>query len=858
VAVTNSCPTCGQRVRFPEKLLGKNTRCRQCGEVFRLVLPKAAPLPGGMVTSPGEAPGPETCDAPADPLNVASDPVEADRPTQIGRFQVRALLGAGAFGMVYRAFDPNLGREVALKVPHPDRLNPLATERFLREARTAARLRHPHLVPVFDVGSAGDQHYIASAFIEGHTLAEILAKGPQEPCRAAEIIGQLAEGLAYAHRSGVVHRDVKPTNIMLDEQGRPYLMDFGVAFCRDAGEKLTRQGSLVGTPAYMAPEQARGAGAEPLPASDQYSLGVVLYEALCGQRPFEGPPETVLLQIVHAEPPSPRRLRPDLPRDLETICLKALAKQPEERYPSCREFARDLRRWLEDQPILARRLRPSERLRRWYRRQPALAWMVSGVVFCLLLTAAVATASALRSAAVVQHEQEFRHSAEQSTAAEMQARQAAEQAERDQVAARNQLEEQKQRTEQALVQSQKARQKTLELQKELVAKRNALQQILTEKQQVQEEARRRAAEAAQTKQAADQVEKAAAERAQQNEESKIGAAGFRVWDHRESSPVTALAFSSDGKHLAAGMMADGLVEILDPVTGQSQGWFRHRVEGVWCLAFSPDNRHLAVAQEGAPIAVLDLAQMIPPPALWNRDTPSKPVFAIPGAIAAAERKRPCFCLAFSPDGRWLASPGVFQDITTRQQSNQAREVVFWDAATGRQVRSLRTNLLLVTGVAFDPTGKRLAVMGKDEVIVWDLARDQEMLSLPPAEQGPVLSVSFSPDGNQLALASGTHVKVWDLTSGKIRTLKGHRRIVHGVAFSPGGRYVASASADGRVIVWDLEDGGRIFHTLAGHARKAFCVVFAPDGRRIASGGGDMAVRLWDPLFGPRPGPRDKP
>ncbi len=227
-------------------------------------------------------------------------------PTAIGRFEVRAFLDEGAFGVVYRVFDPQLQREAALKVARPGTLhNPRQIERFLREARAAASLHHPHIVPVFDAGCDQGQHYIASSFIDGQTLAQYLATQRPDFAQTARIVRGLAEALAYAHQLDIVHRDVKPANVLLDQQGDPYLLDFGLAHRQQETEKLTHDGDLLGTPAYMAPEQALGQTGNPLPASDQYSLGVILYEMLCGRPPFSGPPETVLPLVINATPLRP-------------------------------------------------------------------------------------------------------------------------------------------------------------------------------------------------------------------------------------------------------------------------------------------------------------------------------------------------------------------------------------------------------------------------------------------------------------------------------------------------------------------------------------------------------------------------
>ncbi|HVS36669.1 MAG TPA: bifunctional serine/threonine-protein kinase/formylglycine-generating enzyme family protein [Gemmataceae bacterium] len=274
------------------------------------------------------------------------DATEAFRT--IDRYQLRELLGAGAFGCVYRAFDPRLERDVALKVLRPGRTSSReAVERFLREAKAAAKLVHPHIVPVYDAGRDQDAYYIASAFIRGRTLAAALPVGGMAPRQAAELVAQLASALGYAHQHGVLHRDVKPENILVDEQGRLHLTDFGLAACMHQDDtRLTQDGAIIGTPVCMAPEQAAGVAGQIGPRSDLYSAGVVLYRLLTGRLPFDAPHWAALVyQVVNVPPPPPSRFRPDLDGALEALCLKALAKRPEERFDSGEAMAAALADW---------------------------------------------------------------------------------------------------------------------------------------------------------------------------------------------------------------------------------------------------------------------------------------------------------------------------------------------------------------------------------------------------------------------------------------------------------------------------------------------------------------------------------
>ena len=252
--------------------------------------------------------------------------------------------------------------------------------RFLREARSAAALEHPHLVPVYDAGQVGDEPYLVTALIEGRNLADALAEGRPGFRQSARWAAELAEALAHAHEKGVIHRDIKPSNVLIDREGRAHLADFGLAREASAEATVTVDGPMVGTPAYMAPEQARGDRAGVDARTDVYALGVVLYEMLTGTRPFLGTARMLLLRIQEEEPRPPRKLDESIPVDLETICLKAMAKEPAGRYEGAGALAADLRRFLAGEPVLARPEGRLARLARTCRRRPVQAGLVAALV----------------------------------------------------------------------------------------------------------------------------------------------------------------------------------------------------------------------------------------------------------------------------------------------------------------------------------------------------------------------------------------------------------------------------------------------------------------------------------------------
>jgi serine/threonine-protein kinase len=313
-------------------------------------------------------------------------------------YEIQGELGRGAMGVVYKAHQASLKRTVALKMILSQQLaDPADVRRFRTEAENVARLDHPHIVPIYEVSEHEGQHYFSMKLIEGKSLARELAHFRKNQRAAAHLLAQVARAVHHAHLRGILHRDLKPANILLDQRKQPHLTDFGLAKRIQSEGNLEASGAIVGTPAYMAPEQAT-AQKSVSTAADVYGLGAVLYALLTGRAPFQGDNVLeILQQVVEREPTPPRALNPAVDRDLETVCLKCLAKDPNRRYRSAEELAEDLDRWLQGEPILARAGR-WERTAKWVRRNPLVASLLAAVFVVLLAGAGVSLGFAIHAA----------------------------------------------------------------------------------------------------------------------------------------------------------------------------------------------------------------------------------------------------------------------------------------------------------------------------------------------------------------------------------------------------------------------------------------------------------------------------
>src|SRR5438874_6691818 len=384
-SVLRVCRKCGAEI-FADAPEGLCTACLFETGLGLLAPPSVAAGDSSAVASAkaddcGSVENTETSEANA-ALHIKKAPRPAKTLADFGDYELLEEIGRGGQGVVYRAHQKSLNRTVALKIIG---LGHWATEahlkRFRLEAEAAARLEHPGIVPIHEVGERDGSCYFSMKFVEGGQLDEVVRRKPMSIRQAAELIGKVARIVHYAHEHRILHRDIKPGNILLDQKSEPHLTDFGLARLVESESTVTRTMEVLGTPSYMAPEQAVGNNAAISSLTDVYGLGAVLYQLLTGQPPFAGGTtyETIKL-LLDTEPRSPRLLNPKIDRDLSTICLKCLEKDSQRRYPSALALAEDIERWLKHEPIQARRAGVFTSGRKWVRRNPTSALLAASLL----------------------------------------------------------------------------------------------------------------------------------------------------------------------------------------------------------------------------------------------------------------------------------------------------------------------------------------------------------------------------------------------------------------------------------------------------------------------------------------------
>jgi WD40 repeat protein len=769
--------------------------CRDCPELlpevrqrwqeFQLIDAQVRTLLPGLGTHPG--PG-------------ATAPPATGLP-QVPGYEVEAVLGRGGMGVVYKARHLALKRTVALKMlaGHPD---PEERARFRVEAEAVARLQHPNIVQIHEVGEADGQPFIALEYVAGGSLAERLAGQPLPPRDAVRIVATLAEAMHLAHSRNLVHRDLKPANVLIADCGLqtadsknaaqsavrnlqsaiPKITDFGLARQLDADSGQTFDGVVMGTPSYMAPEQALGRARAAGPAADVYALGAILYECLTGRPPFAGEPLETLEQVRSCEPAAPSSLNRQVPRDLETICLKCLRKQPERRYSSARELADDLGRFVRGEPVAARPVGAAERVWKWVWRRPAMAVAAVLAVLVVVLGGLGGSAAWLWRRAELAREGE-RHAREQTESAlegERLAREQVEQARRGEQAANDRLEQVLYQRRISLAQADWRENNLAGMERELLACPTRLRHW----------------------------EWHYLEHLCHSERG-----GFRF-----ETDGTALALSPDGKRLAASG-AEGIVRIWDVATGEELLALPKHPNPLSCLCFSPDGSRLATNFGRRTIKVWDVRTgqlLLTLPHEFLLDT----------------------AVCFSPDNQTVATAGP------------AMPVRLWDARTGELTRVMpdAPPKTVVTRLSFSPDGQLLAVVeGGGAVRVRDARTGKELSALPrPPNAGPLVGLCFSPDGRRLATTwEKGAVRLSDpLTGREEPAAADHPSSPEAVCFSPDGRFLATGAADRTVRIRDGRTGQPI-RTLQGHTGAVRGLAFSADGRSLVSAARD-GFKVWDP------------
>jgi WD40 repeat protein/serine/threonine protein kinase len=766
-------------------------------------------------------------------LGLTADHVDADKPSQarldatglddrpviepiavvwpqVTGYEILGELGRGGMGVVYRARQVALDRLVALKMILAGSLAGREDlDRFRLEAEAAARLQHPNLVQIYEIGEQEGRPFFSLEFMAGGSLEDKLQGKPLPARQAAELIETLARAMHYAHQRGIIHRDLKPGNVLLTADGTPKITDFGLAKRLDReGGGHTQTGDILGTPAYMAPEQASGRIREVGPATDIYALGTILYEMLTARPQFlsESVME-VLEQVRQQDPVPPSRLQPRVPRDLETICLKCLEKEPRKRYASGEALADDLRRFLNREPILARPTPAWERGLKWARRRPAVA--------ALLAVSAVAGLTILGGS--------LWYNARLSASIEA-------------------TEQQKKETQQALDQAR------FELVRLYVTKGMQLvddgnpvaalpwltQAMVMEPNDLQQQATHRTRLAAVLRQCPRLVQ---------------------LWFHER--PLTSAEFTRDGHRVVTASL-DHTARIWDARSGEALGPPLQHDGPVRQAAFSHDDRRVVTASEDGTARVWDAATGQPLVVLRHGDVVRHAFFSL-------DSKRVLTCSDDCTAQVWDAATGRAltrplkhgKAVRYASFSHDASKVVtasddgtarVWNAATGEPLTPPLKHEEEVYRASFSPDDRRVITASADDTArVWLVATAESQMP-PLRHKDDVRQAWFSPEpeGRRILTASddGT-ARLWDGASGAPLTPPmRHGSSVRQALFSQDGRFVITASDDNTARVWNAGTGEPQTCPLV-HTGTVLTASLSPNGRYVVTASDDMTARVWD-------------
>jgi WD40 repeat protein/serine/threonine protein kinase len=793
---------------------------------------------------------------------------------EVPGYEILRFLGRGGMAVVYEARQLRLNRRVALKILRAgDQATPEQLVRFCAEGEIVARLRHPHIVQIYEVGTNNKQPFFALELMEGGSLSSALGGKPLAAQPAAQIVETLAHAIDYAHAQGIVHRDLNPSNVLLGSEpgsvrGRSAseadvtglvgvvlkITDFGLAKYLDQDSRLTRADFVLGTPSYMAPEQVRGQNDRVGKPADIYSLGTILYELLTGRPPFQAPTSLeVMNQVLELDPVSPSRLIPKVPRDLEAICLKCLEKDPLRRYASAAALAEDLRRFRAGEPIEARRVHTLERAWRFAKRRPApvallLLLLLMAVVGFPAVTMLWLEAASARQLALSQERQaiQARNDARseslrfQQQSAEILAERGLEFAQHGEVA---------KGLHWMLASLRTAPETAIDFQR--VIRTNVAawsRQICRVLHQLEHP---------------DEIDAVTFNPDRQMAAIGCLRHGIYRWNAQTGQPyaepiqppgqVLTLAFSPDGKTILAGGGShqydlgetDCWVRRWDASTGEPLGQTLVHDLRVWAVAYSPDGKSFLVGS-GSEDGQKGQTQ------LWDAatDEPLGPPLPMPFAVKA---------VAFSPDGqRFVTATGALD-------AQVPGRVQIWETASQRPVGQPLEHTARFWAVCFSPDGKTLLTAGDDGAVrFWEVATGKEV-GKPLWHPFGVTALGLTPDGMTVATGSRDGiVRLWDLATGRLLDAQAfHEGWVTSVAISTDGRMLLSGARGDRIArIWDVRvDLSRSIarsptsadvSTVEGSPLVVLdfpCVAYSPDCRTVLTGSANGVAQLWETATG---------
>jgi WD40 repeat protein/tRNA A-37 threonylcarbamoyl transferase component Bud32 len=800
--------------------MAQDRTCRECG------LPLPVDAPGGACPVCSLQIALKFAPRPA-PQEQAVVSQAGQRPTseheilpRFGDYELIELVARGGMGVVYKARQISLNRVVALKMIQGGTLAGAAElKRFHAEAEAIAHLQHPNIVAIHQVGEHQGQHFFSMDYVAGRTLADGAREGLLPATRAATYVKTITQAVHYAHEHGIIHRDLKPANVIIDDQDQPHITDFGLAKrfleTTDHGPRttdLTLSGQVLGSPNYLPPEQADPKRGAPGPASDVYALGGILYHLVTGRPPFQAESLTTLLrQVVETDPVPPRSLNPSISRDLETICLKCLAKEPRHRYATAQSLADDLDRFLNHEPVLARPVGVGEKARRWCRRQPVRAGLIAALIIVFLGG----------TAGVVWQWRQAQANAVVAVAAGAEAR--IREYTANLTLAQNQI--QAQQFGQALDTLLKDTREPHRGWEWGWLLRSCCQDLMTL--------------------SGDAAVGTLAAFSPESPPRLLATAGFTdvisIWDFASGKTIGTLrghsgcasltSFSADGTRLC------------------TYGWTATNTTArIW------DMQHqrtlFAPLAHPAPILYADLSRDGRRLATGGADGKLRIFDVMTGADTGLSKDYGdgILAVAFSPDGHRLASGGGTWGWTRSQDTS----IRVWNLVSG-ETRRLEGHSQAVFGLAWSPDGRLLVSCGLDgRIKAWepDLGRELEPFVASP-KQRIVCRADFSPDGRLLGVVGlddpnpTARATLFDVKTRRVvRELAGHSMAVQGIRFSPDGKYIATSGTDLRVKIWSVATPPA-FVSLEGHSQVVWTTAFSPDGRRVATGSLDQTARIWD-------------